>query len=333
MIKPAVLLTCTILCLCSVVAADVELGGKSVPTDKFIVFLFIGNSNMAGRNGGGDSETHPNLWNYNFSSKDWGPAKSPIHNDGHTRGDGPAMVFGKKMVEKYPDYHFGIIQNAGSSAWYCRYQKGCTQHSGGGSYYKELITDNAIHLKDKVTWGGVLSNLGIIDRAKPDGFTDGMIQIISDMREELGEERMCFLVGQYEMGASGRFDPSGSGAQSIIRQINALPDKIDRCAAVQTDGLGMSDDHHYSWNGWVEWADRAWTQFQDNDFDFWANTVHAGFRLYVSGNKNTEIPRLMFTPGLLYNGVTLDGKSITVSAPRRGDFSRFRLGPLSRRPR
>src|SRR4051812_38251075 len=57
--------------------AQVNLGGVTVPKDKFVVFLFIGHSNMAGRDiNHSDNVTDPRVWNYHWmSDKQWVLAK------------------------------------------------------------------------------------------------------------------------------------------------------------------------------------------------------------------------------------------------------------------
>ena len=89
------LLTVTV-CLCRPAAA-ITLGGIDVPKDKFIVFLAIGHSNMAGRVDDIDLETyqtHPRAWNFKFDdgTDAWLPAQPPVHRDvSWQRGGGPAM--------------------------------------------------------------------------------------------------------------------------------------------------------------------------------------------------------------------------------------------------
>src|SRR5258706_3209003 len=57
--------------------SNILLGAGNIPKEKFIVYLMIGNSQMAGRDYlRSDSATSPRAWNYHWmSDKKWVPAK------------------------------------------------------------------------------------------------------------------------------------------------------------------------------------------------------------------------------------------------------------------
>ena len=121
-------------------AQAVSLGGRSVPKNRFIVYLAVGHSNMAGRVNdiAADTyETHPRCWNYKFddgSTNAWVIAQAPVHRDvTWQRGGGPATTFLKRMAALYPGYYFGVIQNAHSSVEIINdYRRGLT-------YYDEIV--------------------------------------------------------------------------------------------------------------------------------------------------------------------------------------------------
>jgi hypothetical protein len=84
------------------------LGGSDVAKDKFVVYLLIGQSNMAGMDyAHSDGVTHPKAWNWPLATKKWVPAKEPP-NGGKTQGlsgngeGGPGMPFLKGMAAAYP---------------------------------------------------------------------------------------------------------------------------------------------------------------------------------------------------------------------------------------
>ena len=48
-------------------ARAITLGGSHVPRERFVVYLLIGHSNMAGRDGRrADTATHPRCWNFRW---------------------------------------------------------------------------------------------------------------------------------------------------------------------------------------------------------------------------------------------------------------------------
>src|SRR3954470_1078890 len=107
--------------LCLQAAAQVNLGGVTVPKDKFVVFLFIGHSNMAGRGiNHSDNVTNPRVWNYHWmSDKQWVLAKEVpgnLANGLSGRGcGGGGMPNLKALAQAFPSYYIGAIDNASLS--------------------------------------------------------------------------------------------------------------------------------------------------------------------------------------------------------------------------
>ncbi|GDY13200.1 acetylxylan esterase [Planctomycetota bacterium] len=78
--------------------------------DHFLIFLLIGQSNMAGRGKveDQDRQAHPRVLTL---SKDdaWIPAIDPIHFDKSKAGVGLGLTFGKTVAEALPGYHIGLV--------------------------------------------------------------------------------------------------------------------------------------------------------------------------------------------------------------------------------
>ncbi|MBD3421714.1 MAG: T9SS type A sorting domain-containing protein [Chitinivibrionales bacterium] len=258
------------LLLCLPLGAQVNLGGEIVPKDSVIVFLAIGHSNMAGR-AQADLNTHPRAWNYRIGpgNNGWEPAKDPLH--GHqdnnncsiTNRGSMSFQFLKRIAEEYPCYHFGMIMNANSKATIHWDAKGSTCrpscanrfYGKGGCLYEELIAA-AKELKGKVTFGGVIAQIGFIESRESlqhaKSFGEDVAQTIRDMRSDLDEPGLPLLIGRYEEHASDIV----SHRRHVIDGIRAIPSMLSYSAVIESDGPYV-DGHHYNAEGHRRWADSA----------------------------------------------------------------------------
>jgi Carbohydrate esterase, sialic acid-specific acetylesterase len=270
----------------------INLGGTNVPKDHFIVYLGIGHCNFAGRNiTSADAVTDPHAWNYAWDSQgkndsQWVLAQE--HNGGDANGmtaigysgltqrgtGGPSMPFLKGMVQQHPGYYFGMITNALSSAMVrLALPSGVSgvppsdidtySKSGGGNRYKEII-GLAQKVKNDVTFGGILCMLGMTEVAT--GTLAGVstiksdfVQLATDIRTDLGLPNLPFLVGHYEMGATGNELPTTQIGVIVVKAIDSLPNAISFCDTV-SDPYGSQyyiGDHHYNTLGESIWAANA----------------------------------------------------------------------------
>ena len=268
----------------------ITLGGINVPKDHFIVYLGIGHCNFAGRNSTtADTATNPHAWNYQWDSQgkndsQWVLAQE--YNGGNSAGNtalgyngltqrgtgGPSMPFLKGMVQQYPGYYFGIITNALSCAT-VRVITGDTitgvpssdidsySKVGGGNRYKEII-GLAQKVKNDVTFGGIVCMLGLTEvrdgtKAGVSTIKSDFVQMVSDMRSDLGLPNLPFIIGHYEMGATGVFSPSSPLGPIVVKAIDSLPTAIAYCDTVSNVGCTYRDDHHFTTQGQNLWASNA----------------------------------------------------------------------------
>ena len=270
----------------------ITLGGTNVPKDHFIVYLGIGHCNFAGRNiTSADAVTDPHSWNYAWDSQgkndsQWvlaqernGGAADGMTAVGYSgltqRGTGgPSMPFLKGMVQQHPGYYFGMITNALSSAMVrLALPSGVSgvpssdidtySKAGGGNRYKEII-GLAQKVKNDVTFGGILCMLGMTEVAT--GTLAGVstiksdfVQLAMDIRADLGLPNLPFLVGHYEMEATGQELPTSQIGVIVVKAIDSLPTALSFCDTV-SDPYGSQyyrDDHHYSTQGENLWASNA----------------------------------------------------------------------------
>jgi hypothetical protein len=263
----------------------VMLGGTNVAKDKFVVYLLLGHSNMAGEDmSHSDGVTDPHAWHWPIATKQWVLAKeTPSAGraaglSGHGEG-GPGMPFVKGMAAAFPGYYFGVINNASLSST-CKGENTGSNSSGldpsdnryfKGTYlYHELLTA-AQAVQPEATLGGILCMLGTVEATRTSqevcqAFSDDLAQLAKDLRADLGEPNLPFIMGGYEAGASGSFALTKPLPAIIDAQIKLLPSKLPLSGVVDSKGITMLDDHHYvaNGNGQPIWAQRAVALIQTN---------------------------------------------------------------------
>jgi hypothetical protein len=240
--------------------------GITVPREKFIVYLTIGHSNMTGRTPELDTIVHPRAWNFfiadccqNIPDHTWVPARDWIHMDFMGSGGGPDMHFLKKMVQKYPDYYFGILNNAQSGAQ-CRanYLKG--NGSGDLDLFASMMSACEV-LRGKVTFGGIICMLGVSEAVHcPDSvcrsFSNDIALMVKEFRDTLALPTLPFLIGGFERDAP-EIKTQGPFWMVVDSQTNLIPSKVSYSAIIPSDNLAYFDRWHYTWDAYETWTQRA----------------------------------------------------------------------------
>ncbi|MEO7424559.1 MAG: sialate O-acetylesterase [Fibrobacteria bacterium] len=257
-------------------AQAITLGGVEVPKEKFIVYLLIGHSNMAGVDlKKSDPVSIPQGWNWPIkTTRQWVPAAEPVGvSASGLSGNGCAgtgMPFIKAMAKAYPGYYFGALTNASVSCT-CRGENTGNNNSGldplDNRYYdstylfNQIITAAKAVQKD-VTFGGVVCMLGTVEATRTDktvcnAFSDDLATLAKAIRRELGLPNLPFIMGEYEADATGTFAPTLALPAIIQAQIKLLPGKLPFSTTINTVGVAMLDDHHYKGDvGQLEFAQR-----------------------------------------------------------------------------
>jgi hypothetical protein len=245
----------------------IDINGVAVPREKALVFIHWGHSNMAGHGVNPASlqpffyTPQPRLWSYQGKGV-FVPAKEPTAPDPATAdGAGPGMAWLRTAAAHAgPDYHFISIARGRGSATTADYLK-------GGLYYSTFM-DRAKELKGKVTFAGMFIMMGITDRHMPldqqGGFADRMVQIISDIRADLGEPNLPVLHTDYEVTATGALAVTTDYAVRIRPLILSLPKRVNNLVIIPTDGLTLEDDHHFTLTGHKTWCERGVQLMIDN---------------------------------------------------------------------
>lgn len=270
-------------------SAQVQIGDMVIPKERFICYILIGNSNMAGYGDvlppdtlvfdGGEvrnldldtvwNRTDPRLWSFNIQDQfnpgphhEWIPAIGKIHipADGPDDAYGPGMGFLKQMAYEYPDYYFGVLQVANNVNELKRHY--VNNESGwGGTYYTQLKEALAA-INNTVTFGGVLTQLGSFEiqlgaSASIATWAQDSKVLAERIRADSKTPNLPYLEGGYEFGGTGAFNPGSGNAQALISQKASMPGLIPFCEVIPTEWSKcnwqpmryMSDDHHYSLKG------------------------------------------------------------------------------------
>jgi hypothetical protein len=261
----------------TVMAHAILLGGVEVPKDKFIVYLCIGHSNMAGEDPAhSDGVSIPHGWNYQwYSTKTWVLAKETpgaMQNGLSGNGSGgPSMPFIKAMAAAHPDYYFGIINDASLSSTCRGTNTGLNVSNNpadqnrfwkGATLYQQLIT--AVNdTKSYATFGGLICMLGLVEATRTSDtvcnrFSDDITQMVTDFRTDMGLPNLPYLESEYEDGATGIYALTKPWPAIIQAQIKLVPTKLALSATINTVGIEMIDPEHFNaTNGQPEFAKRV----------------------------------------------------------------------------
>jgi hypothetical protein len=264
--------------------AAVMLNGQAVPREKAVVFLHIGHSNMAGRAPlqadlqAFNFTPDPLLWSHHSMNMvtgmgpfTWRPAKEPLSPDSMTGGKaGPGMALLRAGLAIAQPGTYLISIGHGHSGM----QGGnCMGYRRAGLLYK-IAMEPARALKGKVTFGAIFAMLGITERhldpTVQSQFPDCVKGIADEMRADLGEPELPFILGDYGMGSKGELAPTGPIGTKLIPPIRMVPQKVTRSALVPTEGIEMLDDHHFTMRGHKEWGERAVRVLQEKGWAPWA---------------------------------------------------------------
>jgi hypothetical protein len=264
----------------------VQIEGQPIGREKVVAFVHIGHSNMAGRATGPEAsrpyfyEPDPRLWSLHWQDRIHGsglplvfsPAFEPTAPDDRTgqhAGPGMAILRAAQAIAA-PDTTLVSVGHGHSGSFGGQ----CAGFRRGGVAYPIAMTA-AKALRGKVVWGGIFAMFGTseVDLEGVDdhhGFLACVAGVAADMREDLGDPDVPFLIGEWESGAIGGFAPDGPTGLAVAPQLLMVPDVVPRSAVIPSAGLPMEDDHHYDMEGHKAWADRGIAILKQNGWAPWA---------------------------------------------------------------
>jgi len=195
------------------------------------LYLLIGQSNMAGRapipdDAKGDIE---NCYLLNDQGE-WSPASNPLNRYSSIRKDlemqklGPGYSFARTMLAQAPDVSLGLVVNAKGGSKIDSWQK-------GERFYEEALARVRI-AQQSGTLKGILWHQGESNYEDQD-YLPKLIQLIADLRADLNDKNLPFVVGQI------------NGIKLINDQLSMLPESVPFTDCVSFDGLVAQDKWHF----------------------------------------------------------------------------------------
>lgn len=246
------------LTACLLLMTAIHASSQTAPAE-MMVFLLIGQSNMAGRGKveAEDRAPHPRVLVLNKELA-WVPAVDPLHFDKPERiGTGLGKTFGAAIADANPDTVIGLVPAAfGGSA--------LDEWAPGSPHYVNAVARAREALK-RGRLAGILWHQGESDRA-PDRtatYADRFGKFIEQLRADLGAPDVPVIVGEI-----GRFCPNEGPVNAAIRSLSA---RVPHCGLVSSEGLpGRPEEPevlHFESPGFRELGHRyaaAWKKLTTN---------------------------------------------------------------------
>jgi Carbohydrate esterase, sialic acid-specific acetylesterase len=198
----------------------------------FLIFLLIGQSNMAGRGKPleeQDQTPHPRVLVFT-QRQAWIPAVDPLHFDKPpVVGVGLGLTFAKTVAEAQ-DKAIGLVPAAVGGSEISAWAKGARQYTGAIGRAKAALKDG--------TLAGILWHQGESDSdaAKAALYQAKLDQLVQDLRTDLESPDVPFIVGTLADNAAG------AGVPQINHSLRTLPDRIPHTACALATGLTMAAD-------------------------------------------------------------------------------------------
>tara|TARA_B100000212_G_scaffold53675_1_gene35248 strand:- start:107 stop:934 length:828 start_codon:yes stop_codon:yes gene_type:complete len=217
----------------------------NIPSSKenFHLFLLMGQSNMSGGVGliAGDTKPFPSvlkmLWAKEGEGPKWAPGAHPLHprRPNKKARFGPGLSFAEAYVADKPDVTVGLIP----MAWGGR---SIVQLSKGSEVYSDAIR----HAKAAMQTGilkGVLWHQGesdTVEQTKTDAYEKRLHLLIEDIRKDLGNPQLPFIVGNlaefYGTGKDHKAPDRVARISKIKEILRSLPKKVAHSGFVESTG-------------------------------------------------------------------------------------------------
>ena len=244
--RPLCVVLCALLAV-SVFAADDKQDANAwkIPASKenFHVFLLMGQSNMSGgvNIAAGDAQPVPHVLKMRHAKKGdepkWAPGAHPLHprRPNKKKRHGLGISFARTYLADKPGVVVGLIPMAWGG-------KGIAQLDKGSEIYSDAIR----HAKAAMQAGtlkGVLWHQGESDtvtQAKTDVYEKKLHRLIEDVRKDLGDATLPFIVGNlaefYGTGKDHNAPDRVARISKIKGILRSLPEKVPHTGFVESTG-------------------------------------------------------------------------------------------------
>lgn len=222
-------------------AADpVKLPG-GVNKDKFHLFLFVGQSNMAGRAKLEDQDKGmvDGVWLFNNEGGQWEGAEPPLNRYSKLRKTipsrlNPALGFVKTYRKKFPDIQVGVVCSARGGSSIEEWEKGRTAVP---ALYAEAMRVTKLALSAGGELKGICWHQGEANRERVPLYPDQLKNLVNGFRTDFTNPTLPFVFSQI-----GQWNED---YVKFNRMIVKQPANIPQTACVKTDGLKNFDHAHF----------------------------------------------------------------------------------------
>lgn len=202
-----------------------------------MLFLFAGQSNMAGRGELDAQEVGPHPRVFMLTSDgNWVPAKDPVHFDKpRMAGVGPALSFGKAVAEAYPDRVIGLIPAAVGGTGIDFWQPSAFHQRTNTHPYDDAVSRARQALSSGGEIEAVIWHQGEADSSKDKAplYADKLAQMSHDLRCDIGAPGALFLIG----GFAEYYLAKRQNAIILQRTFENISDLLPNSAFVSASGL------------------------------------------------------------------------------------------------
>ena len=215
-----------------------DLNKKEVSLQHMDIYLLIGQSNMAGRADikTQDKDTLKGVYLFTgLKEKMWERAANPVNKYSTIRKGldlqklGPGYYFAKSMAEKNTEKQIGLVVNAkGGTA--------ISEWMPGTEFYNEAVSRTKQTMKSG-TLKGVLWHQGESDISRTDVYMDQLRTLIENLRSDLGNKNLPFVVGQLSEDKVER--------KQFNRMILDLPLTLRNTGVVTIENTKTLDETHF----------------------------------------------------------------------------------------
>ena len=203
------------------------------------IYLFIGQSNMAGRADieTPDRDTLENVFLFTgIPGKEWERAANPLNKYSTVRKDlsmqklGPGYTFARDMAKTFIGKQIGLVVNAKGGTSIAEWAPGETLHT-------EAVKQVKLAMKYG-TMKGIVWHQGESNASNPSAYPEKIKELIESFRTELGLPNLPFVAGQLSEDKPARHD--------FNEMILSLPALVPHTGVATTEGTKTIDSTHFN---------------------------------------------------------------------------------------
>lgn len=218
-----------------------------IPSSKenFHVFILMGQSNMSGYGKLLKEDKTPVSKVVKLPTKgnmQWQPAAHPLHNRLKSDRFGLGLPFAKEYLKNKPNVTVGLIPVAWGGAGIDKLKKGTSIYADTIKKAKYAMTQGIIK--------GVLWHQGesdTVSQAKVDSYDQKLQQLIADVRKDLSDDKLPFIIGnlaEFYGTSKAHSNPGRVKRIDKVRSVlRSLPKNVKNTGFAESTGCS-SPDHH-----------------------------------------------------------------------------------------